>query len=99
MTRTPQSVCRDEVTEQAPDDLSLPVRGDEPLLQGAGEPQVPIDVEQLLARKTARDGRRLGGRSGAGCHEVNCSGRPTPGPCPGVPRPCLRVTRETKWRR
>src|ERR1051325_8682378 len=81
-----------ERAEQAPDDLALPVQGDEPLLQRPREPQVAIDLEQLVARETGRGRRGLGRRSGAGCHDVNCSGRPTPGPCPGV-------TEEAKWRR
>src|SRR4029077_1625592 len=87
-----------ERAEQAPDDLALAVQGHEPLLQGPREPQVAIDVEQLVAREAGRDGRGLSRRGSAGCHDVNCSGRPTPGPCPGVPG-AMGVTQETIWRR
>ena len=45
-----------ERTEQASDDLALPVQGYEPLLQGAREPQVAIDLEQLDTREAAGGG-------------------------------------------
>ena len=54
-----------ERAEQPADDLALPVESDQPLLEGPGEPQVAVDLEQLAARSSpAGIGGRLGGRTG-----------------------------------
>src|SRR5581483_11778092 len=59
--------------------------GDEPLLEHAGEPQVAIQLEQLLAGEAGRDRRRRGARGGGGggggggarTHDESYSGRAT----------------------